>query len=63
MFYSLYFSNKPTNIETLIENKNNPMMYLCLLFSFGSSLLIYFMIGGFNKKNVEKMTSMKEFED
>ncbi|WOC40132.1 hypothetical protein [Polaribacter sp. HL-MS24] len=63
MFYGLYFSDKPATIKTIIENKKNPMMYLCILFSFAGSLFINYIIGGFNKENVRKMTSKKEFKD
>ncbi|SNZ01285.1 hypothetical protein SAMN06265377_3122 [Flagellimonas pacifica] len=56
MFYSFYFTNKPATIETIIDNKKNPMMYLCILFALGTSLLIHYIISRFNKKNRERMT-------
>lgn len=63
LFRGFYFSDKPLTIDTIILNKNNPTMYICIVFSFFICLLINYIIGGFNKKNVEKMKSMKEFEE
>jgi hypothetical protein len=51
------------SFTTLIENKTDPMLYICLIFSLLSSLFTNYFIGGFNKKNVKKMTSMEEFEE
>ena len=61
-FLAFYFSDKKMSFTTLIENKTDPMLYICLIFSLLSSLFTNYFIGGFNKKNVKKMTSMEEFE-
>ena len=61
MFYVLYFWEKPI-LDTLIEDKTEPIMYLCLLISFGSSFYTSYSLGYFNKENIKKMTSMEEFE-
>lgn len=63
MFYFFYFSDKEFSLEIIIQNKNDIKMYVCILIAFGTSFFINFIIGGFNKENVKKMTSMKEFED
>ena len=62
MFHALYFSDRPFILETLIKDRKEPRMYLCLLLSFGTALLIVYIIGYFNKQNVKKITSMEEFE-
>ncbi len=62
-FLAFYFSDKKMSFTTLIENKTDPMLYICLIFSLLSSLFTNYFIGGFNKKNVKKMTSMEEFEE
>lgn len=49
MFYAYFFTNRKFAIVTIIENKNNPLLYLCILFSFISVILIYYVIGGFKK--------------
>lgn len=63
LFRAYYFIDKPLTIDTLVINKKSPEMYICLVFSFCISLLINYVIGGFNKKNVEIMKSTKEFKD
>ena len=60
MFYAYYFSDRPATLETLIKDSKQPRMYLCLLFSFGTALLIGYIIGAFNKENVKKMTTLNE---
>lgn len=62
MFHAYYFYDRPFTLETLIQDKAKPKMYLCLLFSFGVSFCISYSIGLFNKENIRKMTSMDEFE-
>lgn len=63
LFRGFYFIDKPVTIDTIILNKNNPTMYICIIFSFITCLMINYIIGGFNKKNVERMKSMEEFEE
>lgn len=53
MFYVLYFWEKPI-LDTLIEDKTEPIMYLCLLISFGSSFYTSYSLGDFNKENIKK---------
>ena len=63
MFHAYYFYDRPFTLETLIQDKGKPKMYICFLFSFGISIFISYLIGYFKKENVKKMTSMKEFEE
>lgn len=48
-FYAFYFSDKDFKIKTIIDNIKDPMLYLCLLFSFLSSLFLHWVIGGLKK--------------
>ncbi|MBP0902584.1 hypothetical protein ACFSKN_06155 [Mariniflexile gromovii] len=34
MFYAFFFSDRPASFNTIKENIDNPMMYVCLLISF-----------------------------
>jgi hypothetical protein len=60
IFYGAYFSDKEFTIETIIQDRKNIKMYLCILIAFGTSFLINYVIGGFKKKNVEKMIQNKK---
>lgn len=40
MFYALFFSDKTMSVNTITENINNPIMYLCLFISFLGSYWI-----------------------
>lgn len=60
MFYGFYFSNKSFTLETLQNEITKPIMYICILFSFISSLLIHYIIGDFNKKNIKKIKNLEE---
>ncbi len=62
MFYSFYFSDKPASINTIRENKDNPMMYVCIVISLFTSLLMIYIMGGFNKENIKRMTTINENE-
>ncbi len=63
MFHAYYFSDKPATLETIIQNKGDKMMYLCIFFSFGISLLMSYSVGLFNKGNIRKMTTMDGDEE
>jgi Na+/melibiose symporter-like transporter len=54
MFHAYFFVDKELSLNTLIEHKNDFMMYLCIIFSFLTVLAIYYVIGGF-KKNVSRV--------
>ena len=62
MFYGFYFSDKSFTVETFIENGKNPMMYLCILFAFATSILIHYVIGDFNKENKNKKSNYPNFK-
>lgn len=57
MFHAFYFSDKQASIETIYQDKNEPMMYLCMCFSFGISILIHYIIGFFNKDMIKNITT------
>lgn len=58
MFHAYYFYDRPFSVETLINDIGKIRIYLCLLFSFGISLLISYVIGFFNKENIEKIKEL-----
>lgn len=60
MFHAFYFADKPVSVKTIIQDRNNPLMYFCLLLSFGCSLFINYIIGYFNKEQIKKITTIEE---
>ena len=52
MFWAFYFSSKPASFGILKESINNPMMYVCLLISFLTSLgMVHWIIKRKNFNN------------
>ena len=48
-FFAFFFLDKEFTIDTIIDNQKNPMLYICILFSFIASYITGKLIGKFIK--------------
>jgi len=60
--YAFYFAEQTLSIECIPCYLRDYRMYLALIFSFFTSLLIIYFLGGFNKENIKRITTIDENE-
>ncbi len=61
-WHSFYFAEQTLSIECIPCYLKDYRMYLALIFSFFTSLLTTYFLGGFNKENIKRITTIDECE-
>ena len=61
--YAFYFAEQTLSIECIPCYLKDYRMYLALIFSFFTTLLIIYSLGGFNKENIKRITTIDKDKD
>ena len=61
--YAFNFAEQTLSIECIPCYFKDYRMYLALIFSFFTTLLIIYSLGGFNKENIKRITTIDKDKD